>query len=336
MDQKESHGNDGTSAPRIKTEPGVPLATTVKTEPVSVKEEPSPTTSLADDSRVKKLLQEYGRRPHQMPKRGRVVRFSAASRRLRCPRQGCTFMAARQDTIDRHCTYHHDGAKKPLNCKLRWCRKQFWSRRGLFNHLDKVHAKKPRDRNNNVAVTAREATKRALRVKKEKIEREVKQERQEIKKEPSTSTLVRGPHAHKLAHDHNHNCRFKLRQDLQPTRAKEAEVEVIDLTEDQEPPSASPSASPPKLLLDPLAGVGSRVVSPGESPTSVYTYHPDAALAARLSTPTNAIPSPLSKWGPATLVKLGPAKAKGATTSDDEDDDIQIVHEDIKNMKTEK
>jgi len=306
MDQKESHGNDGTSAPRIKTEPGVPLATTVKTEPVSVKEEPSPTTSLADDSRVKKLLQEYGRRPHQMPKRGRVVRFSAASRRLRCPRQGCTFMAARQDTIDRHCTYHHDGAKKPLNCKLRWCRKQFWSRRGLFNHLDKVHAKKPRDRNNNVAETAREATKRALRVKKEKIEKDIKQEKHEIKKEATTSNT------------------------------NEPEVEVIDLTEDQEPPSASPSASPPKLLLDPLAGVGSRVVSPGESPTSVYTYHPDAALAARLSTPTNAIPSPLSKWGPATLVKLGPAKAKGATTSDDEDDDIQIVHEDIKNMKTEK
>ena len=135
----------------------------------------------------------------------------------------------------------------------------------------------------------------------------------------------------------NINCpNLSNLQDLQPTRAKEAEVEVIDLTEDQEPPSASPSASPPKLLLDPLAGVGSRVVSPGESPTSVYTYHPDAALAARLSTPTNAIPSPLSKWGPATLVKLGPAKAKGATTSDDEDDDIQIVHEDIKNMKTEK
>ena len=96
MDQKESHGNDGTSAPRIKTEPDVPLATTVKTEPVSVKEEPSPMTSLADASRVTKLLQEYGRRPHQPPKRGRVVRFSAASRRLRCPRQGCTFMAARQ------------------------------------------------------------------------------------------------------------------------------------------------------------------------------------------------------------------------------------------------
>ena len=197
----------------------------------------------------------------------------------------------------------------------------------------------------------------------------------------------------------NINCpNLSNLQDLQPTRAKEAEVEVIDLTEDQEPPSASPSASPPKLLLDPLAGVGSRVVSPGESPTSVYTYHPDAALAARLSTPTNAIPSPLEKWGPATLVKLGPAKAKAATTaaaaasteqgsneteeevmgessaastsrrfaplreypnpfhvpdvspddtddgdiplslriSDDEDDDIQIVHEDIKNMKTEK
>ena len=76
-----------------------------------------------------------------------------------------------------------------------------------------MHAKKPRDRNNNdVAATAREATKRALRVKKEKIEREIKQEKQEIKKEPSTSTLVRGPHAHKLAHNYNHNCRLKLRQ----------------------------------------------------------------------------------------------------------------------------
>ena len=92
--KKESQ-KDGTPAPRIKTEPGVPPATTVKTEPVSVKEEPSP-TSLADDSRVKKLLREYERRPHQAPKRGRVVRFSAASRKLRCPRQGCTFMAARQ------------------------------------------------------------------------------------------------------------------------------------------------------------------------------------------------------------------------------------------------
>ena len=95
MDQKKSLGNEGTSAPRIKTEPGVPLATTVKTEPVSVKEEPSP-ISLADDSRVTKLLREYGRRPHQPPKRGRVVRFSAASRKLRCPRQGCTYTAARQ------------------------------------------------------------------------------------------------------------------------------------------------------------------------------------------------------------------------------------------------
>ena len=96
MDQKESQDEGRTPAPRIKTEPGVPPATTVKTEPVSVKEEPSPMTSLADASRVTKLLREYGRRPHQPPKRGRVVRFSAASRRLRCPRQGCTFMAARQ------------------------------------------------------------------------------------------------------------------------------------------------------------------------------------------------------------------------------------------------
>ena len=229
-----------------------------------------------------------------------------------------------------------------------------------------MHAKKPRDRNNNVAATAREATKRELRVKKEKIEREIKQEKQEIKKEATTSNT------------------------------NEPEVEVIDLTEDAEPPSSSPCASPPFLLLDPLAGVGSRVVTPGESPTAVYTYHPDAALAARLSTPTNAIPSPLQKWGPATLVKLGPARAKGATTAaaaastvqgsneteevmeessdastsrrfaplreypnpfhipdvspddtdngdtslslriSDDDDDIKIVHEDIKNMKTEK
>ena len=73
-----------------------------------------------------------------------------------------------------------------------------------------MHAKKPRDRNNNVAATAREAAKRALRVKKEK--NEGGQIKQEIKQEPSTSTLVRGPHDHKLAHNYNHNCRLKLRQ----------------------------------------------------------------------------------------------------------------------------
>ena len=74
-----------------------------------------------------------------------------------------------------------------------------------------MHAKKPRDKNNNdVAATAREATKRALRVKKEN--NEGGQIKQEIKQEPSTSTLVSGPHAHKLAHNYNHNCRLKLRQ----------------------------------------------------------------------------------------------------------------------------
>ena len=73
-----------------------------------------------------------------------------------------------------------------------------------------MHAKKPRDRNNNVAATAREATKRALRVKKEN--NEGGQIKQEIKQEPSTSFLVRGPHAHKLAHNYNHHCRLKLRQ----------------------------------------------------------------------------------------------------------------------------
>ena len=298
----------------------------------------------------------------------------ASEHEANCSKCDSKFANRPQDTIDRHCTYHHDGAKKPLNCKFRWCRKQFWSRRGLFNHLDKVHARKPRDRNNNnVAATAREATRRALRVKKEKIENDIKQEKQEIKKEKQ-----------------------EIKREATTSNTNEAEVEVIDLTEDADPPSSSPCVSPPILLLDPLAGVGSRVVTPGESPTAVYTYHPDAALAARLSTRTNAIPSPLQKWGPATLVKLGPARAKGAATAataaastvqgsneaeesaaaastsrrfaplheypnplhvpdvspddtddgdiplslhisdDDDDDDIKIVHEDIKNMKTEK
>ena len=91
MDQKESLSQEGVAAAQIKAEPGI----TIKTEPgaARVKEEPS-STSLREDRRMSRLLQEYSRRPFQPPK-GRVVRFKAL-KKLKCLRQGCLFRAARQ------------------------------------------------------------------------------------------------------------------------------------------------------------------------------------------------------------------------------------------------
>lgn len=163
MDPKE-----GVAAPQIKTEQGT-TATTIKTEPGlpgAVKEEPS-TTSLQDDKRMTRLLQEYGGRAPQPPRR--VVRYPS-SRKLRCPRPSCSFMAARQDTIENHVAFKHDGATKPFKCKFRRCQAQYWHKASLTAHQNKMHPKKPRERNNNLTPSA---PKNTLRLK-----REIKQEQE--------------------------------------------------------------------------------------------------------------------------------------------------------------
>ena len=71
----------------------------------------------------------------------------------RCPRQGCSFMATRQDTIENHVAYKHENATMPFKCKFPRCLRaqkgQYKHRASLIAHMNKVHPKKPRERNNN-------------------------------------------------------------------------------------------------------------------------------------------------------------------------------------------
>ena len=67
-------------------------------------------------------------------------------------------MATRQDTIENHVAYKHENATKPFKCKFRGClqaqKGQYKRRARLIAHMNKMHSKKPRERNNNFVRSA--------------------------------------------------------------------------------------------------------------------------------------------------------------------------------------
>ena len=318
MDQKESHRQESIAAPQIKTEQGIP-ATTIKTEPgaVTVKEEPS-SISLEDDRRITSLMQEYGRRPPPpTPRRGRrVVRFSAAPRKLlRCPRADCPFMAVRKDTIENHVAFKHDGGTKPFKCKFRRCGKQYCRKTFLTAHQNNMHPKKPRERNNNIAMSATKKT--------SGLKREIKQEiKREVKHEPELEDFKMGQFENPFFETDGNDELAKRR------------VESIDAISKCRSALKQQAATTSPLLLK---------LGPATATTAASTETPkdENGLNERevKKEAVDSVEGPsTSRLTPNIILPDVSLYASGCDDtieilSDDTDDDIQIVHE---NIKTEK